>query len=1190
MQQLWRFWIDRGGTFTDVFALSPKGVCHSLKLLSQDCYQDATTEAVKRFGIQEDLGCFELKIGTTLATNALLERKLPPTALLTTQGFADAGVIGTQARPDIFALNIQKPAPLYQTVVEIEERVTRDGTILRPLDLGKVRVQLATLKEEGIKALAIAFMHGYRYPQHEEKVATLARDSGFEHISLSHQVSPMVKLIPRADTALANACLSPIIEEYIAELRQNLGQKHRFYFMQSGGGLVKDQLFQGKDAIMSGPAGGIVAAVKLAEPLGYKKLISFDMGGTSSDVAHYAGRFERRWENQIAGLRLFTPMLDIHTVAAGGGSICRFHDGRYQCGPESGGADPGPACYRKGGPLCLTDCNVVLGRIRENFFPKLFGTKGNQAIDVGASEAALRAVIDDISAHMGVRPSLEEAAEGFLTVAIEKMALAIRKISLERGHDLRDYVLVCFGGAGGQHACHIAEILGIRKIMVHPASGMLSALGIGLADLSVLKRKTIGEILDQENYRKAEKKLDQLSAEAINALEKQYGEGDFHLTKTVFLSYHEIEGVFEVAWQSQDQLKQACKALYIKHYGFEVEGRAVMIDSVSVEIMRPGFSLPENMFIPQTTSKPDPEDFASCFMRGESRTIPIYNRAKMPIGFTLKDPAIIHEEGATTILEVGWRVEIAANASMVLTHHTPIKNRHEVLEEEAPDPVFLELFNNRIMSIAEGMGVVLQKTARSINIRERLDFSCAIFDAQGNLIANAPHVPVHLGSMGESVRATLKKFPQMEKGDVFIVNSPWEGGTHLPDITVITPIFAPEEDVLFFTAARAHHADIGGITPGSMPPFSKHIDEEGVLIEAQYLARKAVLAEKRLLAILKEARFPARNPEENLADLQAQMAANHNGMKALLKMNKAFTTKKVRAYMGHIQDNAEHAVKRVLRGLKNGTFTYKMDNGCQITVSIQIDFEKSTARIDFSGTSPQQKNNNFNAPSAICRAAVLYVLRTLIKENIPLNEGCLRPIEIIIPEGSMLAPQYPMAVAAGNVETSQAIVDTLYGALGIMAASQGTMNNITFGNEKYQYYETLCGGAGGGRGFDGVDAIHTHMTNSRLSDPEILENNYPVRLESFSIRKNSGGEGRWKGGNGVKRVLYFLEAMTLSIISNRRDIAPYGVKGGADGGKGRNKAVISGKEISLHSCDQRHFEKGDVFIIETPGGGGYGKK
>ena len=1196
-QPQWQFWIDRGGTFTDIVAQSPQGQIVTHKLLSEnpEQYKDAALQGIRQLlglNSQDPIPSEQIeviKMGTTVATNALLERQGERTVLLITRGFGDALKIGYQARPKIFAREIILPESLYEQVIEVNERIKADGTILEPLDIENTRIKLQSSYSQGIKSCAIVLMHGYRFHEHEQQVAKIAQEIGFTQISISHQVSPMMRLVGRGDTCVVDAYLTPILKRYVQQVAKELGDS-QILFMKSNGGLTDARFFQGKDAILSGPAGGVVACARTGELAGFNKIIGFDMGGTSTDVCHFDGEFERSFETVVAGVRMRVPMMKIHTVAAGGGSILRFDGGRFQVGPESAGANPGPACYRRGGPLTVTDCNVMLGKVQPNYFPKVFGHGGNESLDTQVVEQLFSQLSKENSQITGVNRSLQEIAEGFLRIAVDCMANAVKKISVQRGYDITQYTLNCFGGAGGQHACLVADALGMTRVLLHPLAGVLSAYGMGLADISAMREQSVESLLDEHSVEKLAKTLESLAHEGLKELLEQGVESENSvLVKKVHLKYQGTDTALIVDFGSMLELKNQFENEHQKQFGFISAEKKLMVEAVSVEvIVDQNESVNESELPFSTQITPTFLEKTEVFMAGSIRSTPVYDRDSLEPGHIINGPAIIIESISTIVVEPEWQATVTRKNHLIIERVKEHSMQHAA--GTTADPVMLEIFNNLFMSIAEQMGVTLQNTAYSANIKERLDFSCAIFDHEGALVANAPHVPVHLGSMGESVNTIIaRRKGSIRSGDAYMLNDPYNGGTHLPDITIMTPVFNKEEtEILFYVASRAHHADIGGITPGSMPPDSHSIDEEGVLIDNFQLVEQGHLREKDVIELLTNNDYPVRNITQNLADLKAQLAANEKGVQELKKIVDNFGLNVVLAYMNHVQNNAEEQVRQVLEVLKDGEFIQELDNGSKIQIKLRVDKENRSATIDFTGTSPQQAGN-FNAPFSITRAAVLYVFRTLVDMDIPMNEGCARPLTLIVPEGSMLSPVYPAAVVAGNVEVSQCIVDALYGALGVMASAQGTMNNFTFGNEEYQYYETICGGAGAGEGFNGASAIHTHMTNSRLTDPEVLEWRFPVLLESFSIRPNTGGQGKWHGGDGIERRVRFLESMTASILANHHRIAPFGLKGGEAGKTG--KAWIErhdGSIEKLKATDTTVMESGDMFVIQTPGGGGFG--
>ncbi|CAN1211293.1 hydantoinase B/oxoprolinase family protein [Tumidithrix helvetica PCC 7403] len=1296
MAQRWQFWIDRGGTFTDIVAQSPSRQLIVHKLLSEnpDRYKDAAIQGIREIlGIPRDRPIpvkqiAAIKMGTTVATNALLERKGDRTVLLITKGFKDALRIGYQNRPDIFARQILLPEMLYEQAIEVEERYSAQGEVLIPLNEKDLIPELQAAFERGIRAGAIALMHGYRYPAHEQKVAALAKEIGFTQISVSHIVSPLMKLISRGDTTVVDAYLSPILRRYVEQISseflwespresprelpialegKNSPQSTKLMFMQSNGGLIDAALFQGKNSILSGPAGGIVGAVQTSLQAGFDKIISFDMGGTSTDVAHYAGIYERSLTTEIAGVRLSTPMMAIHTVAAGGGSLISFDGARYRVEPESAGAFPGPACYRNGGGLTVTDCNVMLGKLQPDFFPSVFGANGDLPLDREIVRQKFAELSSQIQAETGSDRPPEAIAAGFLEIAVEKMASAIKKISVQRGYDVTEYALCCFGGAGGQHACAIADALGIRTVFIHPYAGVLSAYGIGLADLRVIQERGIEAKLESDIL----SDLDAIADELLLAgkAEIQQSDRSSESLDSEFPDLLRIEsnGLLRLRYEGTDSpldidfrwdsinlsiqelrftdLISEFERAHKERYGFIFADRSIIVQAIAVEVIGKT-NIPEEPIQERTHAlPPSPVATTQIYSGGAWHQAPIFRRQDLQPSDRISGAAIILDATGTNVVEPTWEAELTERNHLILrkcdrslpaplnkgkeepksplirgmpdrTGGSDTSNSKKVLldeagsppaplikggEESKPDPVKLEIFHHLFRAIAEQMGFTLQNTSASVNIRERLDFSCAIFDAAGQLVANAPHIPVHLGSMGESVKALIQDSKQgiqqrIHKGDVFATNNPYNGGTHLPDITVITPVFDGTHSAqIFYVASRGHHADIGGITPGSMPPDSTNINQEGILFDNFRLVEQGSFCERAVLQQLTSGEYPARNPAQNISDLQAQIAANEYGAKELLLIAKEYGLTTVQRYMKHIQDNAAESVRKAIANLiettstSQYTFTYPFDWGCQIQVAIALNPDRRTAKIDFTGTSPQQANN-FNAPLAVCKAAVLYVFRTLVNDDIPLNAGCMEPLEIVVPEGCMLNPRYPAAVVAGNVETSQAIVNALYGALGVMAAAQGTMNNFTFGNAQYQYYETICGGSGAGSDFDGTDAVQTHMTNSRLTDPEVLEWRFPVILENFAVCPHSGGQGRHRGGNGVIRQIQFREPMTAAILSNHRIVPPFGLQGGQSGKIGRNWVKRQQGEVeNLASTSTIAMQAGDRIIIETPGGGGFGE-
>ncbi|WP_425988054.1 hydantoinase B/oxoprolinase family protein [Brevundimonas sp. TWP2-3-2] len=1223
----WRFWIDRGGTFTDIVARAPDGALTTAKLLSDnpDQYEDAAVEGVRRIlgagsgslpaGVVSDI-----RMGTTVATNALLERKGEPTVLAITRGFGDALRIGWQARPDIFARHVVLPEPLHDRVIEIDERVRADGAIDRPLDEASARQALTAAFADGYRALAIVLVHGWRFTDHETRLAGIAREIGFTQISVSHEVGALIKLIGRGDTTVADAYLSPVLDAYVARVGKALGPDVPLMFMQSSGGLASPSAFRGKDAILSGPAGGVVGMGATAEAAGFDHVIGFDMGGTSTDVSHYSGSFERTSDAVVAGVRLRAPMLSIHTVAAGGGSICRFDGSRLRVGPESAGAVPGPAAYRRGGPLTVTDCNVLLGKLRPEFFPAVFGPDGDRPLDHAAVAQKFDALAAEVAAATGRPTDPLDLAEGFIAIAVQNMAEAIKSISIQRGHDLTGYVLNCFGGAGGQHACLVADALGMTTVMLHPFAGVLSAYGMGLASVRTIRQTTVAAPLAPASDAALANRVAALDAEArADLLAQGLPAASITTEARAEIKFAGSDTPLTVAFGPAADMAAAFGTLHRQRFGFFAEDKPLIVEMLEVEAVSSpspsgeggrsaaktgwgrqgntesvvrGVALPPP---PGASRLPSPEGegearSVSVRLAGADHDTPVHHRDHLAPDARIAGPAVILESTGTTIVEPGWSARVDASANLILERTTPLANRAPVGTHA--DLILLEVFNSRFMACAEQMGEALRATAWSVNIKERLDFSCAIFDSAGALIANAPHIPVHLGSMGESIRVVIaSRGAALKPGDVVMLNAPYNGGTHLPDITVIMPVFLDAEAApAFFVAARGHHADVGGITPGSMPASSTTVEQEGVLIDDFLLVEGGRLRDAETRTLFASGPWPSRNVDQNMADLKAQVASCQRGADELNRMVVEFGRPVVEAYMTHVQSNAEEAVRRAIAALKPGSFAYEMDDGAVICVRIDVDPDARTAVVDFTGTSGQRPTN-FNAPLSITRAATLYVFRTLVDDAIPLNEGCMKPITLIVPERSMLNPRYPAAVVAGNVETSQAVVDTLYGALGILAASQGTMNNFTFGDATRQYYETIAGGAGAGPDAPGASAVQSHMTNSRLTDPEVLETRFPVLLEEFSIRRGSGGAGAAKGGDGATRRVRFLESMTAAILSGHRRIAPFGAAGGEPGSVGANSIERADGSVEiLGSTAETSMQPGDVFVIQTPGGGGFGHK
>jgi 5-oxoprolinase (ATP-hydrolysing) len=1239
----WDFWIDRGGTFTDVVGRAPDGTLTAHKLLSEnpEAYADAAVQGIRdllglRAGEPIPAGRVgAVKMGTTVATNALLERKGERTLLLITKGFRDALKIGYQARPKIFAREIIKPDMLYESVAEVDERVRADGTMERAPDLAVVRRVLESAMRDGIKAVAIVFMHAYRYPEHESQVAALAREMGFAQVSVSHEVSPLIKLVGRGDTTVVDAYLSPILRRYVAQVAGDLAagtsassphrgegrgegvttseshdpphparfarhplssgereKRIRLMFMMSSGGLTAAELFQGKDAILSGPAGGVVGMAETGRQAGFARLIGFDMGGTSTDVSHYDGEYERAFETEVAGVRMRAPMMLIHTVAAGGGSILHFDGARFRVGPDSAGANPGPTCYRRGGPLAVTDANVMTGKLMPDFFPKIFGPRQNLPLD----EGAVRHGFNNLAQKVGKAP--EEIADGFIKIAVENMANAIKKISVQRGYDVTRYALNCFGGAGGQHACLVADALGMTRVLIHPFSSLLSAYGMGLADIRATREQAI-ELPFGTKALAAVKRVGAALGKAAKA--EVAGQGVAKAKIKVIVRAHIryagtdtalVVPAFVMPGQiamTSKRMQRAFEKAHKARFGFVDRKKQLMVEAVSVEAVGGGAKFSERTGKRTRAKLARPARRTRFFSAGKWHSANVYTRDRLRPGNKVTGAAIIIEPHQTIVVEPGWQAELTAKNHLVLKRIKPLK-RVAAVGTHA-DPVMLEVFNNLFMSIAEQMGVSLQNTAYSVNIKERLDFSCAVFAHDGTLVANAPHMPVHLGSMDRSVETIIRDNKgRIAPGDVYAINAPYNGGTHLPDITVCTPVFDDRKKaILFWVASRGHHADVGGISPGSMSPNATTIEQEGVYMDNFKLVDRGRFREQELMDALTRARYPARNPVQNVNDIKAQIAANEKGVTELRKMVAQFTLPVVKAYMGHVQDNAAESVRRVIDRLHNSSFSYEMDQGTVIKVRIAVDKEKREATVDFTGTSAQQPTN-FNAPEPVTRAAVLYVFRVMVDDDIPMNAGCLRPINIVIAKKSMLSPEYPAAVVAGNVETSQAVTDTLFGALGALAAAQGTMNNLNFGNARYQYYETICSGSPAGPGFNGTDAVHTHMTNTRLTDPEVLEFRYPVVLEDFHIRKNSGGKGKWHAGDGIRRTIRFLEKMDCTILSGHRVVPPFGLAGGEHGQVGENWARRKdGRMERLKGCDETVIDADEAVIIQTPTAGGYGK-
>ncbi len=1197
----WQFWIDRGGTFTDVVARAPDGRLTTHKLLSENPgrYRDAAVAGMRAvLGLAPDApippGLVDaVKMGTTVATNALLERRGEPTLLVVNRGFADALRIGNQARPRLFDLDVRLPSMLYERVAEVGGRIAADGTEVEPLDEAAARSAFREARDAGIGACAITLMHAWKHPQHERRLAELAREAGFAQVSASHAVSPLLRLVPRADTTVADAYLSPVLRRYVEQVQGELHASDpavRLFFMQSNGGLAAAGSFGGKDAILSGPAGGIVGAARTAAMAGLDRIVGFDMGGTSTDVALYDGAFERAFDTEVAGVRIRAPMMAIHTVAAGGGSVLHFEGGRFRAGPDSAGANPGPACYRRGGPLTVTDANVMLGKITARHFPAIFGPDGDQPLDEAVVRERFTALAAEVSAATGRATDPRDVAEGFVRVAVATMARAVKTVSVQKGHDAARFALQCFGGAGGQHACLVAEALGMDTVFVHPFAGVLSAYGMGLADQVAMREQAVERTLDAAALPELEALAGRLDGEARASLAGQGVEAAaVTVERRVHLRYGGTEAALPVPLGAVAAMERDFTAAHRARFGFAVPGRGLVAEAVAVEAVAPGERVREATLSSRPAGEaPEAVDHVALWSGGAEHRAPVFDRAGLRAGDRLPGPAVIRESNATTVVEPGWTAEVTALDHVLLRRTGAVAAR--VVEVERADPVLLELFNNLFMSVAEQTGAVLQNTSQSVNIKERLDFSCAIFDAEGALVANAPHVPVHLGAMGESVRTVLRhRRDTLRPGDVVALNNPFNGGTHLPDVTVITPVFDEAgREILFFVGSRGHHADVGGTTPGSTPPDSTTLEEEGVVLDDFLLVSGGAFREAELRTVLAGARFPARSPDVNVADIKAQVAANERGVQELGRVVAQHGWPLVRAYMGHVMDNAEEGVRAALARLRDGAFDYRMDDGNLLRVRVSVDHAARTARVDFTGTGPQSPRN-FNAPPAVTRSVVLYVFRCLVGQDIPLNDGCLKPIEIVLPAGSFLSPAPGAAVVAGNTEISQAVCNALFGALGVLACSQATMNNLLFGDGTRQYYETICGGIGAGEGHDGASAVQTHMTNTRMTDPEVLELRYPVRLEEFSVRRGSGGAGRWRGGDGAVRRIRFLEPMTAVVVASRRTVAPFGLAGGADGAAGEQWVERAGGEREvLGGTDRAELRPGDVLAVATPGGGGFG--
>ena len=1193
----WQFWIDRGGTFTDLVARAPDGTLSTHKLLSENPgrYQDAAVAGIKTIlgiplGQPVPPGLVDqVRMGTTVATNALLERKGERTLLLVNQGFADLLRIGNQARPRLFDLDVRLPALLHERVAEVPGRVGVDGAEVEPLDEAAATAALQSAYADGLRACAIALIHAWQHPAMERQLAALARAAGFTQVSVSHEVSPLLRLVPRGDTTVVDAYLSPILRRYVQQVSSELSGV-RLYFMQSNGGLAQADRFGGKDAILSGPAGGIVGAARTAAMAGLHRIIGFDMGGTSTDVALYDGAFERAFETEVAGVRMRAPMMAINTVAAGGGSVLHFDGARIQVGPDSAGANPGPASYRRGGPLTVTDANVCVGKIQPAYFPPIFGPDGNERLDAAAVHTGFAALADQMAAAAGMRQDPRAVAEGFLRVAVANMANAIKQVSVQKGHDATRFALACFGGAGGQHACLVADELGMETVFIHPYAGVLSAYGMGLADQTVLREQAVERRFEPVLMSELDAMSDRLATAATVELAAQGADpAAVRAARTVHLRYEGTEAALPVPLTDHAATLDAFTTAHRRRFGFATPGRPVVAEALAVEATVAGETVIEPALPARSGDPLAPVDQVPVWSGGQDHATPVYDRTALRAGDRLPGPALIREANATTVVEPGWTAEVTTQNHMILRRTQPLPSRVAVGTDRA-DPVLLELFNNLFMNVAEQTGAVLQNTSMSVNIKERLDFSCAIFDAAGNLVANAPHVPVHLGAMGESVRTVLRsRAATLRPGDVVALNNPFNGGTHLPDITVITPVFDPAGiTIRFFVGSRGHHADIGGTTPGSTPPDSRTLEEEGVVIDDFLLVDAGTFQEAGFRALLSGARYPARSPDVNVADIKAQVAANQRGVQELARVVEAYGWQTVQDYMRHVMDNAEEGVRRVLSRIGNGAFHYTMDDGAPLHVAVTVDQAARTATVDFTGTGPQRPGN-FNAPPAVLRAVVLYVFRCLVGQDIPLNDGCLKPIRIVLPPGTFLSPAPGAAVVAGNTEVSQAACNALLGALGVLACSQATMNNVLFGDATRQYYETICGGMGAGPTHPGASAVQTHMTNTRMTDPEVLELRYPVRLDTFAIRRGSGGRGAQWGGDGATRRLRFLEPMTVVVVASRRAIAPFGLAGGQPGAPGRQWVErADGSREDLSGTSRADLLPGDAFVIETPGGGGYG--
>ena len=1178
----WRFWLDRGGTFIDIVAISPQGHMLIKKTLSENT--GGGLQAVREILSLPSKARIpasqvaEIRIGTTIATNALLERKGEKMALAVTRGFADALIIGNQTRPRLFELDIRRNAPLWERIVEIDERLSPKGTVIRPLNENSAVESFTRLRQQGIKALAIVLMHGFLHPKHEKRLVRLAEKIGFSRVIAGYKAAALIKYIPRAHTTVADAYLSATVAAYSDSIRRQCETGVRLLLMQSNGALGNIQTVRAVHTVLSGPAGGMIGMQRTAKKAGFTRAIGFDMGGTSTDVS--LNNADLRLENSVAGVPLFAPMIDIHTIAAGGGSIVRYKDGRLLVGPQSAGANPGPACYRNGGPLTVTDCNVLLGKLRGEFFPAVFGKARNQLLN----EAAVHKKFEQEARKTGLTPTA--LAEGYLRVAVENMAGAIRRVSVARGIDPRSGALIAFGGAAGQHACALADAVGIRRVVISRHACVLSAWGIGMADIGVIKQRSMECELNSPHLRTV---LGELARQAINELPRQSAASDNKkITMRLRCRYEGVDSILPVVWRERNAaaMRADFEKIHKTRYGYHEPAKKIIAAVAEAEVKIIGKPIKNTLLLKKNTAPAKIQESPVVFA-GRARQTAFYDWRKLSPQTRIIGPAVVLDDWNTVVIDPQWHAVVANDGDLSLSRKTKIKKKYQ-----RRDPAMIEVFNNRFTAIAEQMGEMLRNTATSVNIRERLDFSCALFDGNGRLVANAPHMPVHLGSMSESVCAVLKKQPPgLLRGDVFMLNSPYEGGTHLPDITLIRAgILDNKRNKLdYFVAARGHHADIGGISAGSMPADSQHIEEEGVLLPLCRLTKNGKFLEKEILHELKTAAYPARSPAQNIADLRAQIAALTIGVSEMRRAAAEFGDATVLVFLRLVQKNAEQAACRLLQKLKSGKGESRLDDGSVIQVNITVDKEHGRAIFDFRGTSGSH-SGNFNAPSAVARAAVIYTLRTLLGEDMPLNDGLMKPVKLIIPAGGLLSPRPPAAVAAGNVETSQNIVDAIFAALGVCAAAQGTCNNFTVGFPGKQYYETVCGGMGAGKNFNGASAVQVHMTNSRASDPEVLEWNYPLRLEEFSFRQGSGGNGKNRGGNGAIRRIRFLTDGEANILSSHRHIAPAGIKGGGNGKCGQNAVHrADGKIEKLGGCAKVAMKAGDEFIIKTPGGGGYGK-